>query len=101
MLIAQSKQIVAIVVFLEVTCAYDRVYHEAIYSTVRSSGLGGRMYAWGSEYLRDSAQWRHTPIPSDSWGSTRECAESDALQHHYDGYSKIFAAVCGNMFTLE
>lgn len=57
LLIAQSKQIVAIVVFLEVTCAYDRVYHEAIYSRVRSSGLDGRMYAWSSEYLRDSAQW--------------------------------------------
>lgn len=64
---AKTQRNITIAVFLDIKSAYDCVYHEAIRSAMKSSGLGGRMYAWISDYLTDrciymSADSGDTPL---------------------------------------
>lgn len=82
---------ITIAVFVDVKAAFDSVEHEDIRTALKTIGVGGRMYAWLSDYLSDrqiymSTKYSDTAPHSVSHGVphggilTRRCATSALLE---------------------
>jgi hypothetical protein len=67
--VARGKEIR--VVFLDISKAFDRVWHEGLLHKLRSNGISGKLLDWLKDYLTDRQQRVIINGESSEWGSLK------------------------------